>query len=70
MRVSLETYPVTLVDFILEGSVVCTFLAFAHTDMGKLVSSCREGLEKLKSELHESIQKGVKFVQNPPAPKK
>ena len=49
---------------------VFKFLAFAHTDMSKLASSCREGMEKLKSELHDSIQKGVKFVQNPPAPKK
>jgi len=30
----------------------------------------REGLEKLKSELHGSIEKGVQFVHNPPAPKK
>jgi len=38
--------------------------------LGPLNQYEREGLEKLKSELHESIQKGVKFVQNPPAPKK
>lgn len=49
---------------------VFKILAFPHTDMSKLASSCREGLEKLKPELDDSIQKGVKFVQNPPAPKK
>lgn len=30
----------------------------------------REGMEKLKSELQGSIEKGVNFVHNPPAPKK
>jgi hypothetical protein len=46
------------------------FLDSWHIDVRNLASSCREGLEKLKPELHDSIQKGVNFVHNPPAPKK